>query len=123
MCALSIRKIKGKEYAYEVSREGPRLVQTYLGPADSPEVQARLGRARIREQIPASILALFWETDPSTLDSRAHALAIIRKVLELGSLSDFHWVSRRYGLNRIERVLESGRGLSRRTVGFYRLWL
>lgn len=123
MCALSIRKIRGKEYLYEVNREGPRLHQMYVGPLQSPAAQARLQKAEHQSSIPASIQALFWETDPGQLNARTHASTLIRKVLELGSLSDFEWAAKRYGLKRIERVLETSRGLSPRTVGFFRLWL
>lgn len=123
MCAVSLRKIAGKQYAYRVSREGTRLVQTYLGRIDDPKVRETLQAEEALNAVPQSVKALFWETDPSRLDPKKHGNAIIRKVLEYGSLDDFRWVERRYGLRRIERIVELGRGLSPRTVGFYRLWL
>jgi len=114
--------IKGRKYAYEVQREGKRWIQTYLGPAHDPEVARMISAERAAREIPRSVRALFWETDPSKLDPSRHASAIIRKVLEIGDLASLEWALRRFGIARVERAVRMDRGLSPRSREFFRIW-
>ena len=120
--AISIKKVKGRRYAYQVHREGKRWIQSYVGAADDPRVTEIIAKERAGREVPESVRNLFWETAPSKLDLSRHGSAIIRKVLEFGDLGGLEWTLRRFGVARVERTVRWDRALSSRTREFYRLW-
>lgn len=67
--------------------------------------------------------ALFWDSDPSTLDLDRHAKAIIARVVERGGLEGWHKLRRHYGDDKLRQVVTSLRTLEPRTVNFLCLML
>jgi hypothetical protein len=55
---------------------------------------------------------LFWDVDPSNLDVDKHAPLIISRVVERGTLADWHTVRRHYGDTRMIQIVTGLRDLS-----------
>ncbi len=51
----------------------------------------------MQQTLPATIGRLFWDTDPKKLDIGEHQRVIIERVLNLGTLADWHWLVSVYG--------------------------
>lgn len=122
--AISIKMVRGHRYAYEVFRSGGRVVQSYLGRFDDPNVKAFIKKNRsYRRNIPEYVRALFWETDKRKISIEQHADAIIYKVFEYGDLRAVLWVQRRFGIDCMQRVLRTVKGISEKSRIFFQLWL
>jgi hypothetical protein len=67
--------------------------------------------------------ALFWDTDPGTLDLDRHARQIIGRVVERGGLEGWHKLRRHYGDDKLRQVVTQLRTLDPRTVNFLCLML
>ncbi len=61
---------------------------------------------------------IFWDTDMSELDWQKHANAIIVRVLERGSMSDWSEIKRYYGHEKIKEAAKNARNLSKKTLHF-----
>jgi hypothetical protein len=61
---------------------------------------------------------VFWDTDFDQLDFTKHADAIIVRVLERGSLSDWNEIKRYYGHEKIKIAAINARNLSKKTLHF-----
>lgn len=55
------------------------------------------------------VARLFWEMDPDQLDLARHRRAIIRRVLNYGTLADWRWLEQNYGRAGV-RAEAVGRG-------------
>ena len=69
--------------------------------------------------IPERVQRLFWDTDKSGVDPRAHRSYIIRRIMDYGDLDDVRWMLNTYSSEEIKPVLEKGRGLSRKSGTFW----
>ena len=67
--------------------------------------------------------ALFWDTDPTTLNLDRHAKQIIARVVERGGLEGWHKLRRHYGDDKLRQVVTNLRTLEPRTVNFLCLML
>jgi hypothetical protein len=76
--------------------------------------------AEERDAIPEFVRALFWDTDPATLDLRRHARYIICRVLDYGDHAALNWLRRAFGDDAVRRVVESGAPLHPKTLSFWR---
>ncbi len=77
-------------------------------------------------EIPGDHLRLFWDTDMDQVDLEQHALFLIPRVLEHGTLEQAAWIRRYCGDARVrEALLTSGaeRSLSARGLNFWALIL
>ncbi|MDT8390948.1 MAG: hypothetical protein RRC34_10615 [Lentisphaeria bacterium] len=61
---------------------------------------------------------LFWDVDANTLDWEKHAPFIIGRVLDLGTLADWHLLKQHYGIDRIAETATRLRSLNQRTAAF-----
>lgn len=64
--------------------------------------------------------ALFWDTDPRTLDVRRHATYVIERIADFGTAAEIRWAIRSYGLRRFREVVRTSRATLEPTK---RLWL
>lgn len=55
--------------------------------------------------LPATIGRLFWDADPKKLDSLKHQRTIIERVLNNGTLADWHWLVFVYGAEAIQKTI------------------
>lgn len=61
---------------------------------------------------------LFWDTDRNEFDMDAYPAYIIQRVLEYGSLKDWHLIYSYYGLDKIVTTCQSLRTLDPRALSF-----
>lgn len=61
---------------------------------------------------------LFWDTDRNTFDMDTYPAYIIQRVLEYGSLKDWHLIYTYYGLDKIVKTCQSLRTLDSRALSF-----
>lgn len=115
--SIVVRKVGGREYAYEAHRQGARMVQSYIGPLARPEVARRVRIAREAVTVPAHTLRLF-STAPSV---QRDAGALIRTVLEQGDLEDVRWMMLAYPVSTIVDVLLAA-DLPAETRNFWLVW-
>jgi hypothetical protein len=61
--------------------------------------------------------SLFWDVNPAKVDVSKHANWIITRVVELGTLANWHTVRRHYGDEAMIRAVTTARDLSPHAVG------
>lgn len=120
--AILIKKISGKEYAYHAYRQGEKVVHKYLGPASNPEVMQKMQETAEEKEIPDKFSALFWDTDPSSIDLKKNSRYVIERILEMGSMDAVQWLQRIYPTRLIIEVCEYSRKVSERSKNFWRIW-
>jgi hypothetical protein len=120
--AIIIKKIRNKVYAYTSEREGKKVIHKYLGPADDPAVKKTISSYRSAFTVPESFRFLFWDARLEDIHVRRNARYIIERILDMGNLESFDWLQRIYPVRKITEVLVSGRGLSRKSENFWRIW-
>ncbi len=120
-----------REVAHRLS-VSPRTVYTWIE-------SGTLGSVRLSERctrVPASevermvreasrsrrpdMSSVLWDVDAADLDEEIHAPFLITRVLEEGRPEQVNWLFERYGIERIRRAVESGRGLSRKAASAWR---
>jgi len=67
--------------------------------------------------------ALFWDTNPATIDTKEHADYIIERVLDFGNDKEVKWLKDFYSPEHIKRVVERSRSLRSRTKKLWTLLL
>lgn len=87
----------------------------------SSEVE-RVLRERDRPRRP-DLSSVLWDIDGSMIDETKHRRLLIRRILEAGRPDQVAWLLRRYSRKDISDVLNSDRGLSRRTASAWRVLL
>jgi hypothetical protein len=120
--SITIKKIGGREYAYEAFRRGRKIIQNYLGSVNGPDVTARIKALEKNKSIPSGFLKYFWDVDPHTLNIRRHSRFIIERVLELGDLKALWWTQKQYPTSLIIEVCRTSRRLSQRSRHFWIVW-
>jgi hypothetical protein len=72
-------------------------------------------------KVPRALHSLFWDLSPDAIDSDRHALLVLDRVLEYGTLADARWALETYGAERIGDFLRRRgvRTLSRKTLAFW----
>jgi hypothetical protein len=118
--SIVIRKVGNREYVYEAHREGPRMVQSYIGPLARPDVQRRVETGRRATTIPEHTLRL--HAGGLTPQLQKDAVSIIACILERGDLEDVRWLVFAFPVSAIVDVLLSARGLSERDRNFWSVW-
>ena len=61
---------------------------------------------------------LFWDVDKNSIDLEANAPYVVRRVLELGQLSDWDLLVQRYGIPRISSIAQNLRTLEPKVLSF-----
>jgi hypothetical protein len=118
-----VRKmIRGHEYVYLSSREGPRVVHKYLGRADSPDVSLIVAKKKEASGVPDELSSLFWDTNWKQIHLRQHARYVIERVLELGWLDAVSWLQRVYPVQTIIDVLTVSRVITAKSRNFWNIW-
>lgn len=120
--SIIIRKTGNREYVYEAHRDGPRMVQTYLGPLARPDVQSRVKAARRAATVPAHTMRLFTSVSPGVVSLQRNSTDVIATILEHGDLDDVGWLTCAYPGSAIVDAVLAGTGLSPRTRNFWRIW-
>jgi len=121
--SVLVKKIMGREYAYNAYRLGGKIVHKYLGPVSDPSVKARVERLRMERKVPENFKYLFWDTDPARINIRKHSRYIIERVLEMGGLDSFRWIQGLYPTRAIIEVCDASRKISEKSKNFWRVWL
>lgn len=116
------KRIKSRQYAYLVNREGMRVVHRYLGSVADPEVEKMIMDQKETTAVPERFRNLFWDTNLSNIHVKRNARYIIERVLELGSLDALNWLQRVYTVQNILEVLNTRRGVSEKSRIFWKLW-
>lgn len=120
--SVAIKKIGRGEYAYLVKREGGKVVHTYLGPANSPQVKKRLAGIEEVSSIPDRFRPLFWDASPVNIHIKRNARYIIERVLEFGDSEAIAWLQKVYTTRTIIDVLNASRALSDKSRNFWEIW-
>lgn len=55
--------------------------------------------------IPSTVQRLFWDLDPEKLDTVTHQRTIIERVLNHGTLADWHWLVSIYGTKAVHEAV------------------
>ena len=63
--------------------------------------------------------ALFWDTDPKTIDAKKNAQYVIERVLDFGRDDEVRWLKQYYKKELLKRVVSTSRSLRPETK---RLW-
>ena len=61
---------------------------------------------------------LFWDVDKNSIDLEANAPYVVRRVLELGQLSDWDLLVQRYGIPRISSIAQNLRSFEPKALSF-----
>ncbi|MEO6721247.1 MAG: hypothetical protein ABIN67_12830 [Ferruginibacter sp.] len=61
---------------------------------------------------------LFWDVDPSQIDSEKNKSFIIQRTLEYGFIEDWKIINKFYGLNTITQTVQNLRDLDPRALAF-----
>ena len=61
---------------------------------------------------------LFWDVDKSSIDLEVNAPYVVRRVLELGQISDWNLLVQRYGIPRISSIAQNLRTLDPKALSF-----
>jgi len=67
--------------------------------------------------------SLFWDVDPTQLESERHATFIIERTLERGGIQAIRDLFSLYGKARIVTVICSSRRITRKTALFWKSYL
>lgn len=59
---------------------------------------------------------IFWDVDPDTIDFEKNYQWVVCRVLDRGTLEDWHELKRNYGVKRIIEAATKARYLSKKTV-------
>jgi hypothetical protein len=62
--------------------------------------------------------SLFWDVNPSSVDSEKHARFIIGRVLHKGNLNDWYEIKRYYGKQKIKEEITQVKYLNKITLSF-----
>ena len=120
--SIAVKKIGGREYAYIAYRNGNKVVQSYLGPANRPDVIAQMAAIEKDKSIPSQLFKFFWDVDPRKLNVRRHRRFIIERLLDLGDLEAFWWAQKQYPTALLIEVSLTSRRLSQRSRQFWKVW-
>ncbi len=61
---------------------------------------------------------LFWDTNPKDIDMEEHRVFIISRVLEYGTLGDWRFIQKYYGLQEIAQTATTIRTLDKKALAF-----
>jgi len=120
--SIAVKKIGGRKYAYVAYRNGSKVVQSYLGPANRPDVIAQMATVEKDKSIPSQLFKFYWDVDPKKLDVRRHRRFIIERILDLGDLEAFWWAQKQYPTALLIEVSLTSRRLSQRSRQFWKIW-
>ena len=120
--SIAVKKIGGRKYAYIAYRNGNKVVQSYLGPANRPDVIAQMAAIEKDKSIPSQLFKFFWDVDPRKLNVRRHRRFIIERLLDLGDLEAFWWAQKQYPTALLIEVSLTSRRLSLRSRQFWKIW-
>lgn len=65
--------------------------------------------------------ALFWDTDPATIDPTKHAKYIIERIMDFGDDSEVRWMWKQYPKKLLADVARSSKVLRKSSRTFWRL--
>ena len=120
--SVLLKTIGKKKYAYLAYRRGNKVVQKYLGPAESENVASRIEKLKSEKRVPPELSKLFWDTDPGIINLRANATYIIERILETGDMEALEWLQRIYPAKTIIEVFETSRKISPKSKNFWKIW-
>ena len=69
------------------------------------------------------IKSLFWDTDLNNIDIEKHKEYIIKRILEYGDIGSVKWMFKNYSKDLIKDVLNSSRGISKKSSFYWKLVL
>lgn len=67
--------------------------------------------------------ALFWDTNPSNIDTKKNAQYIIERVLDFGNDKEVNWLCYFYDKSLIKKIVFKSRSLRPRTKNLWKLLL
>ncbi len=120
--SIAIKKIGGRQYAYTAYRIGKKVIQSYLGPVNNPDVIAQIAAIEKNKSVPSRLFKFFWDVDPKTLSVRRHSRFIVERILDLGDLDAFLWAQKQYPTALLIEVSLTSRRLSQRSKQFWKYW-
>jgi len=120
--SISIKKIGGRRYAYTAYRNGKKVIQSYLGPVNDPDIISQIAEIEKDKSVPSQLYKFFWDVDPKTLNVRRHRRFIIERILDLGDLNAFWWAQKQYPTALLIEVSLTSRRLSERSKQFWKVW-
>jgi hypothetical protein len=120
--SVIIKSVGKKKYAYISRRQGAKVIHTYIGPADSPDVLELIKKNRESAVVPEHFSHLFWDTSLKNIDLKKNADYIIERILEYGELDAVQWMQQIYPGRTIIEVLQRSRVISDKSRNFWKLW-
>ena len=73
-------------------------------------------------EIPESVRRVLWDVRPENL-SLEHSTFLIERILELGDEAACRWLFQQFPRNEIRRVAQESRRLTRKSAGFWAVYL
>lgn len=64
-------------------------------------------------------VALFWDADPSEIDTKKHARYLIERILFRGDIAEFKWAKKTYGEEKIKEVVLRNKVLDMKSQNFW----
>ncbi|MCI0468824.1 MAG: hypothetical protein L0Y62_02020 [Nitrospirae bacterium] len=120
--SVIFKTVGKKRYAYLAKRAGTKVIHTYLGPADSPDVIGLINRRRDLIMLPDRFSSLFWDVCIKNINIKKNANYIIERILEYGDLDAIAWMQQVYAWQTIIDVLLISRSISAKSRNFWELW-
>ena len=59
--------------------------------------------------------ALFWDVNPSKIDSRKNARYVIERILDFGNDNEVRWMLKNYSRAMLKKIVAKSRSLAPRT--------
>ena len=67
--------------------------------------------------------ALFWDTNPKTIDPDKNAVYVIERIMDFGADDEVRWMWYRYPRDVLKKVVETSRVLQPKSRVFWNLML
>ncbi len=65
--------------------------------------------------------ALFWDTDPKSLDVQKHSKYIIERIMDFGNDDEVRWMRQHYSKDVLAKVCQSSKQLHTSSRNFWTL--
>lgn len=111
---VRVRAADLNEFIHRAPPAGRMSEARETAPSPDPGSQTRLPA-----KLPARVARLFFDTDPDTVSPKAHARAIVERILESGDERDVSWMTATYRPEFLRDVAETSRRLSPRSAAFW----
>jgi len=73
----------------------------------------------MRRKLPSFLKKYFWDVDFESINLEEHEYYVIERLLEYGDLKAIKWLLKNFDKEKLKKVLDSSRALSKKTKIFF----